>query len=107
MSGNILLDLIRDRRLGANQKSRLEWVWGRIQHYYKELGIQSKLDHLTLSMFTEPDSTGTVFPRLKSKANEPRHLLPCLLEIMRGPLVESHDDYARCRFGAVVCLCRV
>ena len=61
-------------------------------------------------MFTKPDATGTVFPRLKGKAHESRHLLPILLEILEDPLTQVEDPrfpgYVAHRMSCVTYLCR-
>jgi hypothetical protein len=103
--GNVLLDLVLDDRFGDTMRERLRCVFLKIQRWYKELGIVNQLGNLTISMFSDEKAYGATFPRLHSKANEARHLLPCVLEILKetrdqGSIYEGH------RLATVVHLCR-
>ena len=81
--GNILFDLTRNPNLGDSVDTRMDWVVNHIDVFYGQLGIENRIDSLRLSVFCNPDAPDASFPILKCKANEARHLLPCLLEILR------------------------
>ena len=81
--GNILFDLIRNPNLGDSVDTRMDWVVNHIDVFYGQLDIENRIDSLRLSMFCKPDAPEASFPILHCKANEARHLLPCLLEILR------------------------
>ena len=108
VNGNVLLELTQDARIpGGSMRERLGWVWHKILEAYPRLGVQNRLDNLSMSMFTDPDSTGSVFPKLKCKANEARHVLPCLLEVLHDDLLfPPRDNHERCRLAAVTELSR-
>ena len=57
-------------------------------------------------MFTDPDATGSVFPKLKCKGNESRYVLLALLGVLRDPLVVEETPYAQSRLACVLYLCR-
>ena len=97
VNGSVLLDLVKDSKLGRDRKTRLSWVWARIQTAYKRLEVDNRLDSLSLSMFTDPDAMGAVFPRLKCKANEGKYFLAALLEVLKNPLIKDESDYGTCR----------
>ena len=97
VNGSVLLDLVKDSKLGRDRKTRLSWVWARIQTAYKRLEVDNRLDSLSLSMFTDPDAMGAVFPRLKCKANEGKYFLVALLEVLQDPLLKDQSDYGTCR----------
>ena len=100
--GNVFADMVEHPGLGRNQKTRLEWVWAKVQGTYRRLAVDSKLDNLTLNMFLHDGD----FPRLNCKANETRHVLPRLLDILKDPVVADDSECGRCRFSCVQLLCR-
>ena len=107
VNGNVLYDLTANTNLGANKQSRLQWAFARIRQAYNDLGIENYLDALTLSMFTDPDSPGTVFIVRKVKANTSRYVLAALLEVLKHPHTYEPGEYAACKRDAVTDLCRI
>ena len=77
--GNCLDDLAQLAAVGRNVDERMQTLWQASQHYYRELGITSRLPSLDLANFRRPQD----FPRFKSKANEARHYLPVLEQLLQ------------------------
>ena len=109
--GNCFFDFCQNSLLGTNRAERLAWVWDRLRHFYSAARPPSKLDNLTLRMtMDDPDRPYSAFPKLKAKANESRHILPFLLNILDDPLIARHPDadpeYIHNRRATVLYLCR-
>ena len=102
--GNVLTDFVNNPNFGANRKERLVAVWSKIQTHYKDSGIQSRKNSLTLKMLINSSK----HPQLKSKANEARHLLPVVLAMLEDPLTAvEEDEYVTNRYSTVFYLCRL
>ncbi len=73
-----------------------------MKELYTEFSIGNKLQSLTVSMFSNGRDE---FPFLKVKANEARHLLPCVLQLSRDwtRVGNEHDLH---RLSAIQHLCR-
>ena len=101
--GNVLTDFVDNPNFGTNRKERLAAVWSKIQTHYKNMGIASRLNSLTLTMLINSSK----HPQLKSKANQARHLMPVVLAMLEDPLTSVEDaDYVANRYSTVFYLCR-
>lgn len=106
--GNVLFDFVHNPNFGASVKERLYTVEALIRNTYKHMGVANRLDHLTLNMFSKEGSLTTVFPVLRVKANEGRHLLPVLLHLLlHDPRCNVEETaYVQYRKSCVTYLCR-
>jgi hypothetical protein len=75
--------------------AKLALLWNIIQDHYKAAGTTVRLNHLQLSMITDPDSPHQQFPYFKAKAAETRHLLPIMAQIARDYNTGSAHDQHR------------
>ena len=89
--GNILDDLVHLGTLGRNMEDRVKAIWSRAQEVYKQQKIQNRLAYLDLNRFRHPGD----FPKMKCKANEARHFLPVLKELLL--LDGTHSTYTATR----------
>mgnify|MGYP001116255074 CR=1 FL=1 len=106
------MDFLEDTTLGPNQAARLQTVWDLVKDDYDRRRPPQCLDRLTINMFSKEGSTRAVFPCLKAKANEARHVLPSILMLCRRWHDPGSAYYVnrlacvalRCRFYAI-CEC--
>ena len=77
--GNILEDFMALPELGGTLEQRLTRVWETSQELYNQAEERNRLPYLALSSFRHPGD----FPRLRAKANEARHYLPIVLQMLQ------------------------
>ena len=75
--GNLFF-FILSKMEGSNQETRARSLFKRMQTYYSQANVSSKLDNLTLTMIRK---TPTAPPKLRSKAAETRCLIPFAVEL--------------------------
>ena len=77
-------------RQAVPPSQRLQKLFGRIKELYVQNQVSSRLTNLRLSM-TCPDAAKPhkSFACLEAKAAETKHLLPCLLQVLREALPED------------------
>ena len=61
----------------------LQRVWTLVAEYYSDNSVNTRFTSLTLSMFTDPDSPYSNFPRLRGRGIELRDITPALLHAWR------------------------
>ena len=91
--GNILDDLVQLRQLGRNQEDRVKELWTRAKRHYQDLQIQNRLPGLDLGSFKNQAD----YPKMRCKANEARHFLPVLKQLLAVDPVESTYNFTRAR----------
>eukprot|EP00971_Amphidinium_carterae_P351522 6492152-Amphidinium_carterae.1 len=93
LAGNILQDLVENEFWGSNQDARIGALWQRVDAIYKEHKIKSRLPHLDLNSFQH---TGH-YPKLRAKANQARHFVPVLLQLLQETPAMGSGEYVKHR----------
>ena len=73
------------RRQAVPPAQRLQLMFSRIKELYCKDG-KSRLTNLRLSMFSDTKKPHQKFPCLEAKAAETKHILPCLLQVLKEAL---------------------
>jgi hypothetical protein len=99
VAGNVLW-LLQGKMPGANVKTRVSQLYLQIAKYYKETGVQDKLNTLTETMIRNSSTTP---PKLTAGAAECRRLIPWLLQAAKECL-NPNDAFEDTVIQAISCL---
>jgi len=99
VAGNVLW-VLQGKMPGANVKMRVSKLYLQIAKYYKETGVQDKLNTLTETMIRKSSATP---PKLTAGAAECRHLIPWLLQAAKECL-NPNDAFEDTVIQAISCL---
>ena len=69
--------------------TRLQLIFGKIKELYVQHQVSSRLSNLRLSMICTVGKPHKNYPCLEAKAAETKHLLPCLLLVLKKALPED------------------
>lgn len=69
--------------------TRLQTLFAKIKELYSLHRVSCRLTNIRLSMFTDVTAPHKKFPCLDAKAAETKHLLPCLLQVLKQALPEG------------------
>ena len=97
-------------RQAVNPKTRLEWIFKRVQQIYGQLGVHPhhRMNMLKLSMFVQEDSPHQSAPNLRTKGGEMKHLVPVIAQIAKEVGSGSNMDGIRAdMFSAIGALCEM
>ena len=95
--GSIIWILIY-RRMGGTYEENLERFWELLKEAYIEDGVQCRFSFFNASMFHDPARPKSVYPRLKGRGMEVKHVVAPILKIFqrfahgRPPAARDADD---------------
>ena len=93
-------------RQKVSATNRLAVVFKAIQEVYVRNKTPVRLTNLRLSMFTDPQKPHAVFPVLKCKAAECKHLGPCLLLVLKA-MLDTGDELQRNMIECLEAFCNL
>ena len=88
---------------------RLAIIVQRMQELYTEMGIESRIGGLQLSMICDPSKPHKDYPTFRAKGSETKHLLPVLIQISQETLDRSEPmtEHRHKAFTAIYDFCKL
>ena len=101
VTGSFLFEMVNYGRgflSGTTKEKRVQDLWSRIRKLYKQFGTPNRLQALTVQMICKSKHASK--PKLRAKAAEMRHLIPCVVQLAK----DFNDHMATARSKTILAL---